>query len=286
MTIEERVSKHYEGDALLEAIRAGVAALKKDTTTVTVDDLSPVDEFHIGGRPATTELCDRLGIDDSSLVLDVGCGIGGSSRFVASTYGCRTVGIDLTPSYIEVARTLSEWTGLGERCSFDVGSALNLPYDDDTFDRAIQLHVGMNIEDKTTLLAEIYRVIKPGGRVAIYDVMRKMDDTHEFPVPWASDPSTSFVAAPSAYRMAMEAAGFSVTGERDRSQFATEFFAALQARSAAAEGPPPLGLHVIMGPDAPVKIGHMVAAVKAGTLAPCEVIGEKPARGAPDKNST
>ena len=277
MTIEERVSKHYEGDELLEAIRAGVAALGKDTSTVTVDDLSPVDEFHIGGRLATTELCNRLGIDDSSFVLDVGCGIGGSSRFVASTYGCRTVGIDLTPTYIEVARTLSEWTGLSERCSFDVGSALQLPYEDDTFDRAIQLHVGMNIEDKSSLLAEINRVLKPGGRVAIYDIMRKGGDTHEFPVPWASDPSASFVAEPSAYRMAMEAAGFSVTGERDRSQFATEFFAGLQARTAAAGGPPPLGLHVIMGPAAPVKIGHMVAAVNAGTLAPWEIIGEKPA---------
>ena len=278
MKIEERVSKHYEGDELLEAILVGVAALGKNTATVTLDDLSPVDEFHIGGRLATTELCDGLGIDDSSLVLDVGCGIGGSSRFVASAYGCRTVGIDLTPSYIEVARTLSEWTGLGKRCSFDVGSALKLPYDDDTFDRAIQLHVGMNIEDKSSLLAEIYRVLQPGGRVAIYDIMQKRDDTHEFPVPWASDPATSFVAAPSVYRMAMEAAGFSVTGERDRSQFASEFFAALQARSAAAEGPPPLGLHVIMGPDAPVKLGHMAAAVKAGTLAPYEMIGAKPTR--------
>ncbi len=132
MTIEERVSKHYEGDALLQAIRAGVAALKKDTTTVTVDDLSPVDEFHIGGRPATTELCDRLGIDDSSLVLDVGCGIGGSSRFVASSYGCRTVGIDLTPSYIEVARTPTggrgrrQHPGVRGRCEgpHDPGSAM------------------------------------------------------------------------------------------------------------------------------------------------------------------
>lgn len=277
MTLETSVTEHYGGGDLLAAIRTGMASLGLSPETVSVEDLAPVDEFHIGGRAATTELCDRLGVTSGSEVLDIGCGIGGAARFVASSFGCEVTGIDLSPSYVAAATTMTEWTGLGDRVRFEVGSALDMPFDDGAFDRALLLHVGMNIPDKAALFAEVHRVLRPGGRLGLYDVMRVSAGEVSYPVPWASDASHSFVEEVTAYRAALEAAGLVVTEERDRAAFAMDFFAALRARTTEAGGPPPLGLHVIMGSEAPGKIANMVEAVGAGVLAPVEVICEKPA---------
>ena len=277
MTLETSVTEHYGGGDLLAAIRTGLASLGLSPETVSVEDLAPVDEFHIGGRAATTELCDRLGVTSGSEVLDIGCGIGGAARFVASSFGCEVTGIDLSPSYVAAATTMTEWTGLGDRVRFEVGSALDMPFDDGAFDRALLLHVGMNIPDKAALFTEVHRVLRPGGRLGLYDIMRVSAGEISYPVPWASDASHSFVEEVTAYRSALETAGLVVTAERDRAGLAMDFFAALRARTAEAGGPPPLGLHVIMGSEAPGKIANMVEAVGAGFLAPVEVICEKPA---------
>lgn len=163
MNADPMIAEHYATGGLLGAIRTGVEALGKTTDTVIVEDLAPVDEFHIGGRSATTELCERLDLAADSAVLDIGCGIGGAARFVAATTGCRVVGIDLTPEYVAVADELTTWTGLGGQVRYEVGSALDMPFDDDSFGRAILLHVGMNIADKDALFTEVRRVLGPGG---------------------------------------------------------------------------------------------------------------------------
>jgi ubiquinone/menaquinone biosynthesis C-methylase UbiE len=278
MSLEGRVTEHYAGDDLLAAIEVGMEALGRTTETVTVEDLAPVDEFHIGGRIATTELCERLEVTEDADVLDIGCGIGGAARFVASTFGCTVTGIDLNPNYVAVADTLTEWTGLSDRVHFEAGSALDMPFEDETFDRALQLHVGMNIADKEGLFAEVSRVLEPGGRFGLYDIMRISAGEISYPVPWASESSHSFVAEVAVHRDALEAAGFVVTEERNRAEFAVELFTAMKARTAGAGGPPPLGLHVIMGAEAPTKIANMVEAVTSGILAPVELICEKRAR--------
>lgn len=272
MVMNEQITDHYSEGGLLARIAEGLTTLGKTPSSATIEDLAPVDEFHIGGRGATVDLCEQMNVLADSVVLDVGCGIGGTARFVHSTFGCHVTGIDLTPEYIEVARTLSNWVGLSEQLSFEVGSALEMPFADASFDRAMLLHVGMNIEDKQSLFREVFRVLRPFGRFGIYDIMRQSTDDPAFPVPWATDSSMSFVESPSTYREALTSAGFEVVAERGRGEFAVDFFEALQQRTVAAQGPPPLGLHVIMGSDAPTKIANMVEAVRAGALAPVEQI--------------
>jgi SAM-dependent methyltransferase len=267
--------EHYGGGGLLGAIEAGLSELGKSPATATVDDLAPVDEFHIGGRSATVELSARLEVDSQTRLLDVGCGIGGTSRFFASTTGCQVTGIDLSPTYVEVARTLTEWTGLGHRVGFEAGSALGLPFEEDSFDRAVQLHVGMNIADKAALFAEIARVLRPGGRLGVYDVVRQGEGEIVFPVPWASDRSQSFVADAEEYRSALEGAGFEVS-VRDRRQFALEFFETQARRAVESSGPPPVGLHLIIGADTPLKLGNLRGAITEGILAPVEFIATLP----------
>ena len=277
MTVETQVASHYGEGGLLAAIEAGLRALGRTPENVGIEDLAPVDEFHIGGREATTRLGRNLTLEADMALLDVGCGIGGPARFFASTFGCRVTGIDLTPEYVDVARTLTEWTGLAARARFKAGSALAMPYGEATFDRATQLHVGMNIEDKAALFREVFRVLRPGGRFGVYDIMRRGPGAIEYPVPWASVAETSFLVTHDEYRDALAAAGFELLEEHDRHEAAVTFFDALQARLADAGGAPPLGLHVHMGAEAPRKIANMVAAVRAGTLGPVEIVVAKPA---------
>ena len=137
------------------------------------------------------------------------------------------------------------------------------------------LHVGMNIEDKATLATEVARVLRPGGAYGIYDVMRTGPGVLTFPLPWAVTADLSAVAEPAQYKTALERAGFAITAERNRRDFALSFFAALRAKTAAAGGPPPLGLHLLMGKTTPEKVQNMIENISAGRIAPVELIARK-----------
>ena len=270
------VAVHYGGADLLAAIHAGIDKLGKTTSTITIDDLAPVDEFHVGGRQATAQLCRRMGITSAARVLDVGCGIGGTARFIADRFGCAVTGIDLTAHYIDVARTLTDWVGLSDHIRYETGDATAMPFADSTFDRVVQLHVGMNIAHKHALFTEVNRVLEPGGIFGLYDIMKTSDGEISYPVPWAGHASISFVEDPDAHRRTLDAAGFEIYDERDRRNDAIEFFAAMKDR-ANTDGPPPLGLHLIVGDGAPIKIANLVEAITSGVLAPVEIISRKSA---------
>ncbi|HET8728913.1 MAG TPA: methyltransferase domain-containing protein [Alphaproteobacteria bacterium] len=273
-TVEQDVARHYARESLEEAILAGLRAMGRDPGAPTPDDLAAVDEFHIGGREATEDLAAQLDLKTGMALLDIGCGIGGAARVIAGRYGAHVTGIDLTPEFIAVATTLTARVGLADKVEHRVASALALPFADGSFDAATMLHVGMNIEDKGRLCAEVARVLRPGGRFAIYDVMRTAEGDPDFPVPWATTAATSFLDTPLAYRRALGDAGFEVVAERDRGAFALDFFRRMQARIAES-GPPPLGIHILMGPEARTKIANVIAAVERGILAPREMIGQR-----------
>ena len=170
---------------------------------------------------------------------------------------------------------MAKWVGLQDQISLEQGSATAMTYADASFDKAYLMHVGMNIADKSSLTQELFRVLKPGGCLGIFDIMRISDGELTFPVPWASEPSGSAVASPAEYRLALEAAGFHISAERNRHQFAKAFFDKLQASTTAVGGPPPLGLHIVMGANAAQKIANMVENVRAERIAPIEVFAVK-----------
>jgi ubiquinone/menaquinone biosynthesis C-methylase UbiE len=270
------VSDHYTHGSLLDAIRQGIAELGKTESDVTLEDLGPVEEFHIGGRQASAEFLDQLELTPDADVLDVGCGLGGVARFAASRYGCSVTGIDLTDEYVRTGQVMSRWVGLQEQVSLQQGSATAMGYPDGLFDKAYVMHVGMNIADKSALLSEIFRVLKPGGGLGIFDIMSTSGEPLKFPVPWATEPSGSAVESLETYKDNLGAAGFRITAERNRHEFAVTFFDQLQARTSAAGGPPPLGLHIVMGENAPEKIANMVENIRARRIAPIEVFATKP----------
>lgn len=174
---------------------------------------------------------------------------------------------------------LCTWVGLGDRVTLEQGDATATHYAEGTFDKAFMMHVGMNIEDKQALASELHRVLRPGGQLGVYDIMRTGDADLVFPVPWATTASESRVSSPGEYKAALEAAGFRMVAEHDRDSFALEFFAELQARAGGAGGPAPLGLHILMGETAPEKVRNMIANVSQQRIAPVELIAEKTGRG-------
>ena len=277
MSDSDTLTKHYSRSDLLSEIKRGLEAMGKKRETVTLDDLAAVDEFHVGGRQASIAFLDQLKPTADQLLLDIGCGLGGPARFATDRYGCRVAGVDLTPDYVTTGRVLCNWLRLGGKVSLRQGSALSLPLTDETFDGAYMMHVGMNIEDKSKLCTEVHRLLRPGARFGIYDIMSVGEGDLSFPLPWSSEADTSFVATPEIYRDALKAAGFSVVAERSRRDFALEFFVRQRAMIAAAGGPPPLGIHIVMGKNTNEKLRNLVTAIEADLVAPYEIIAKKAA---------
>jgi len=275
MSENEAVAAHYVHGSLLKSIAAALPGLGKTTETVTIADLGPVDEFHIGGRVATNAFLSQLKFSEQAHVLDVGCGLGGASRFAAETFKTKVSGIDLTHEYIETGRALNTWVGLGDKINLQQGSALAMPFPDGHFDGGFMLHVGMNIEDKGALFKEIARVLRPGSAFGVYDIMRMNDGNLIYPVPWASENKICSVATLDAYRSALGAAGFEISAERNRRDFALESFKAMREKTAANGGPPPLSLHTLMKAQTATKIKNLVDNISGGRVAPVEMIAHK-----------
>lgn len=273
MELEKSVAQHYTHGSLERAIFGALADSGKDLDHLTPADLAPVDEFHIGGRQATADLATALGFDQGLKILDIGSGLGGASRYFAHECRCRVTGIDLTEEYVRAAKALAKRVGLERQVSYEHGSALALPFAPQSFDGAYMLHVGMNVQDKAMLFAEVRRVLKPGGTFGIYDVMREASEGDlSFPVPWSPSADTSFVETVATYRSLLECVGFAVQQERNRRKFAVEFFRQMRARAAEGGRSPPLGLHILMGASAQQKVTNMIDNLERGLIAPTEVI--------------
>jgi len=268
--LEREVADHYGASRLLERILSGLREQGVDTEALKPEDLAPVDEFHVGGRAATVHAVAPLGLTADVHVLDMGCGIGGATRYIASEFGCRVTGIDLTPDYIETARALAGLTGLDDRVSYEVASATDLPFETDSFDAAVTIHVAMNIPERERLYAETARVLKPGQLFCVYDVMGSDDDPFAYPVPWADTAATSHLTSVQEMRDLLAAAGFSIEHEEDRHQFALDFFR--ERLAAAKDGPPPLGLHIVMGEKARPKFENILANIERGCVSPVVMI--------------
>jgi len=271
MSIEKQVSAHYTHGDLLNAIDAALAKAGKNPATPSLEDLAPIDEFHVRGREATAELGAHLGLQQEHRVLDVGSGLGGASRQLATIYKCQITGIDLTEEYCRVATELASRVGLSDYVRYEQANALEMPFTDNSFDTAYTQHVAMNIADKAGLYREIARVLKPRGRFGIYDLLQGQGGPVLFPVPWAQDASTSFLASPDEMRGLLSKAGFDVTNWNDTSEIGKEWFKAVNKRLAES-GPSPLGFQVLLGADFATMAKNQVRNLVEDRIRPTEII--------------
>ena len=107
------------------------------------------------------------GVTTCDKVLDVGCGIGGSSRHMARKFGCRGEGVTLSPVQAGRANALAEQEGLGDKVKYQVADALAMPFEDESFDFVWSMESGEHMPDKTKFVNELARVCAPGGRILI-----------------------------------------------------------------------------------------------------------------------
>jgi len=271
MDIEAAVARHYTQGSLAKTLLSALEAGGKDPDKLTIDDLSGIDEFHLGWSAATEELAEDLGFTPAMHVVEIGSGIGGPARHLAHALGCTVTGVDLTPEFVEVADMLTRRCHLAGRVSFLQANALAMPFGAGRFDGAVMLHVGMNIADKLALFKEVRRVLKPGARFGVYDIMHMAKGSLPYPMPWAMTSDTSFVEAPDHYRQALAKAGFTIELERSLRDLALKLSREMREK-ATVDGPSPLGPQVLLGVSAPQRLANVMSALAEGLIAPIEMI--------------
>lgn len=237
--------EHYGLEGMTGRVARALADAGLDQGIADATDLALLDQFHVRGLAATREMAQGLDLPEGSTLLDVGCGLGGPARYLAARGGWQVTGVDLSPRFIEVARMLTDLSGSSGQVKFIQADALDLPFEDGTFDGVWTQHVAMNIRDRAGFYGGIRRVLKPGGRLAIYDVVAA-EGPLVFPVPWALTAETSFLLKAEAMRECLREAGFSEIRWEDKTAEGINWFEAQRAR-ASSHSVPSLGLHLVMG---------------------------------------
>lgn len=273
----KHIHGYYSPNDLYNKIIDGLHKLGKDLSAVTLDDLQPVDEFHIRGDTATRELIELAGFTPDMHILDVGCGIGGSTRRLSRDTGCRVTGIDLSDEYIDTAERLTRLLKMQEQVAFHACSALELPYADDEFDGVWSLQMNMNVEDKLAWLTETCRVLKPGGRAVLYEVCGSKNTPLHYPVPWAQDDSMSFLVPPELFADAIIAAGFEIEVWTDKTPLAKKAFAKAEMPKGKPDLPV-LGVYLLVGNDIQTKAYNLRRNLDEERVSLIETVAVKPGK--------
>ena len=270
-----RVEDHYANPDIVPRILAALRQVNGADAPVTPDALAPLDHFHGRGVVATREMAALLRPQAAEQVLDIGSGIGGPARWIASQFGCHVTGVDLTQAFCDAAIELNALTGMADRVRILHGNALALPLSDNTFDRAYSQNVVMNIADKRGMYREALRVLKPGGVLALSNVCAGANGEPYFPVPWAATAATSFLATPAATHDDLLAAGFEIVDFRETTQSVLADQVKDRQRM-QTRGLPPLGIHLIIGDRARQYRINSARSLEDGRTATIEALVRKP----------
>jgi sarcosine/dimethylglycine N-methyltransferase len=246
MNTEEEVERHYASDAIADRILIALREVYGADVRITPDLLAPLDHFHGRGVTATEALSTRLMPKAGDRLLDIGSGIGGPARWMAAHFGCHATGIDLTRAFCTAAETLTQVCGMSDQVQILHGSATDLPFPDESFDRAYSQNALMNIADKRRVYREAFRVLRPGGLFAVDQIALGPDGPPNYPQHWASVSEASFLSTPEEISSDIAATGFNIVMLRDATDEAIAFQEEMKRRL-QVEGPPRLGLHVLVG---------------------------------------
>ena len=267
--MNDTIQGQYSTGLSRNNIERALVSAGKDLDGLVPADLGLLEDFHTMGRIATAQLVDLAQITCASEVLDAGSGVGGTARYVADRYGCRVTAVDLTDEYCETNRWLNGLVGLDDRIAVRQADVTDLPFADAKFDVVISQHVQMNVGDKAHLYSEARRVLKDGGRLALWDITLGDGRALDYPLPWADQPARSHLVTPDRLRAAVESAGFTVAHWNDLTDQAAALMQAVLAQPAN-----PLGLHAFVT-DFQRKAENLTAALTDGRLRAIQAISER-----------
>jgi ubiquinone/menaquinone biosynthesis C-methylase UbiE len=257
------INKQYGQADLSTKILNILEGAGKNLDALTLDDLALFDQLHAGGRDATRALATMANLRPGMHVLDIGSGVGGPARTLAAEFGCQVIGLDLTETFCETAEILTAKVGLTDQVTFRQGSALDLPFDDESFDVVWTQNTIMNIADKAKVFKEAHRVLKPEGLLPLEAIMMASRPEILYPVFWANDASASFVIPPEEFRQLMETMGFEELIWEDVTAQVIE--GASRQQAAAPAEPSPLGLHLVYN-NVPEKGANTMKCFKEGRI--------------------
>jgi SAM-dependent methyltransferase len=265
----DAVSAHYTVGDLGDTILASLRAAGRDPDALQVEDLAPLDQFHAGGADATRALIRRAGLQRGLRVLDVGGGLGGPARLIAHESGCTVTVLDLSEESCRVGEWLTARVGLADRVAFRCGSALAIPFADGKFDVVWTQHAAVNIAKKERLYREIYRVLRPGGRLAMQEIMAGTVGPIYFPVPWAGDASISFLRSAAEIRALLADVGFRAV------EWVDEREAVLSGLQPPTPGEPRPFAALLLGPRLPEMQRNVARSLREDRLALVQAVFER-----------
>jgi MPBQ/MSBQ methyltransferase len=280
-SVVEKMSAHFAPSDLKARVQGVMEKEGKDSSNTTVEQLASLDQWHVMGLLPTERLSQRAGIKAGDRVLDAGAGMGGPARYIAQTYDAEVTGIDLTDPYLETAAYLNELTGLSDRVSLQRADVTAMPFDDQTFDVVWTQHAAQSIPDKPAFFAELFRVLKPGGRAVVHDLFRGPGSPVHFPAFWGPDDSISFLSTDAEMRQMLEDAGFEAVHWKDTTEEARAANAAMHEEGAKneleAETIEGLDIFLLFGEETLIMAENSVKDMDVGSIGIFEAVLERPA---------
>ncbi|AXI54914.1 SAM-dependent methyltransferase [Sulfitobacter sp. JL08] len=275
MTDAKTISDHWGKGDVFSRIIDTMELAGVDPSSVTVEQLAPVDHFHARGFPATVELADALPIKEGDSLVDIGCGLGGPARYLAKRFNCHVDGIDITAPFVDAANKLSVLVGMEEAVECQHGDGQKLPYDGEAFDGGYTQHVTMNVPDRDVFFDEAFRVLKPGAFFALTEHgLGEVGEPHH-PVPWSEDGSGAYLMRPADTVTALKNAGFTDIKVTDTGEKYFEGYN--RAIELAEKGQAPVfGAHILLGKLAPQIVRNAARNIEERRTHPIQIICSKP----------
>jgi len=209
-----------------------------DTDRLSPEDLHRFDMVHCGGVEATDLVANEGGIKRGQNVLDVGCGLGGPARRFAYRHGAIVWGVELSEPVFKTAVALTSMVGLADRVGFTLGSALKMPYEEETFDVVVMQHCSMQVTEKQDIFRECARVLRTGGSLVLHEFFSGAGGKPYYPLAWAIEPAMSALETFEDTEVLLSRLGFGVGPLRDQRPTAISFYEGLAAKleKAVADG--------------------------------------------------
>ena len=206
----------YERHPISAAIiRAKLQASRGHLNDLKPEELFPHDQDHYGGLAANDALAERACIGTGTRVADFCAGLGGPARYLAHTYGADVTGIELTPVRVAGANDLTALVGLSDRVRVIEGNVMAVPLPGQSMEAVISQEAFLHVPDLPCALAEAFRILRPGGRLAFTNwVAEQPLSSADADLMWQGMAVSRLYSA-EAHRDLLERAGFRVVSVED-----------------------------------------------------------------------